>query len=88
MVGVKRVIAVGGLAAVLFGLVGCPSPLLTRIKEEIAKAPFTGTSYKFVAQFGSPHPEYAFANPMRTAAIPPIATILFTPTISLSPLHR
>ena len=64
MVGVKRALAVGGLTAVLFGLAGCPSQLLTRIKEEIAKYPFTATSYTFVRQFGSPHPEYSFASPI------------------------
>jgi tripartite motif-containing protein 71 len=60
MVGVKRLVAAGGLAAVLFGLAGCPSPFLARIKEEIAKAPFTGTAYAFVRQWGNPTPEYSF----------------------------
>ncbi|MCX7039441.1 MAG: hypothetical protein NT005_09970 [Spirochaetes bacterium] len=64
MVGVKRVVAVAGLAAVLFGLAGCPSQFLARIKEEIAKAPFTGTNYAFVRQWGNPTPEFTFFNPL------------------------
>lgn len=63
MVGIKRLIAVGGLAAVLVGLAGCPSQFLARIKEEIAKYPFTATSYTFVRQWGNPHPEWTFVEP-------------------------
>ncbi len=64
MVGIKRLVAVGGLAAVLVGLAGCPSQLLVRIKEEIAKFPFTATSYTFVRQWGNATPEFAFFNPL------------------------
>jgi tripartite motif-containing protein 71 len=60
MVGVKRLIAVGGLAAVLVGLAGCPSQFLARIKEEIAKFPFTATSFTFEKQWGNDYPEYSF----------------------------
>jgi tripartite motif-containing protein 71 len=64
MVGVKRLVAVGGLAAVLFGLVGCPSPFLARIKEEIAKAPFLSAGYNFLRQWGNAVPEYSFGRPV------------------------
>ena len=64
MVGVKRLVAVGGLAAVLVGLAGCPSQFLARIKEEIARYPFTATSYTFVRQWGNAHPEWTFVNPI------------------------
>ena len=68
MVRVKSLIAVGGLAALLaallVGLAGCPSPFLARIKQEIAKAPFTGSAYTFTRQWGNPHPEFAFYEPI------------------------
>ena len=55
-----------GVAAVALavGLSGCPSPLLTAIKGEIAKAPFVAKSYSFLRQWGNAHPEYAFYNPI------------------------
>ena len=55
--GLIVVIAVAALA-------GCPSPLLTTIKGEIAKAPFTGTGYGFLRQFGNPTPQYSFTPTM------------------------
>jgi tripartite motif-containing protein 71 len=64
MVGVKRLIAVGGLAAVLVGLAGCPSQFLARIKEEIAKAPFMTKGYSFLRQWGNAVPEYSFGRPV------------------------
>jgi DNA-binding beta-propeller fold protein YncE len=64
MVGIKRVVAAGGLAAVIVALVGCPSPFLARIKQEIAKAPFIGSTYVFARQFGNPHPEWSFNSPV------------------------
>jgi len=47
-------------AALIAGLAGCPSPLLTAIKGEIAKAPFTGAKYNFLRQWGNPTPQYSF----------------------------
>jgi tripartite motif-containing protein 71 len=64
MVGVKRLVAVGGLAAVLVGLAGCPSQFLARIKEEIAKAPFLAKGYSFLRQWGNAVPEYSFGRPV------------------------
>ena len=50
-------------AAVAAGLAGCPSPFLTAIKREIAKAPFTGSNYSFLRQWGNPYPQYSFFAP-------------------------
>ena len=52
------------LAAVIVGVSSCSSPLLTRVKQEIAKYPFTASSYRFVRQWGNAHPEWSFYNPI------------------------
>jgi sugar lactone lactonase YvrE len=59
MVRVRSVLFIG-LASVTLVLAGCPSPFLARIKDVIAKAPFTGKSYTFLRQWGNPHPEWSF----------------------------
>jgi tripartite motif-containing protein 71 len=62
MVGVKRVAALGGIAAVLLGFAGCSSPLLGKIKKVIAEFPFTASAYSFVRQWGNPQPQYSFGS--------------------------
>jgi tripartite motif-containing protein 71 len=61
----SRKIALGLIAAgVVAALSGCPSPFLSAIKTQIARAPFTGTSYSFSLQWGNPYPQYSFYSPM------------------------
>jgi tripartite motif-containing protein 71 len=64
MVGLKafKRIALAGAAAAALSLTACPSPLLARIQEEIAKYPFKAASYTFVKQWGNSHPEWAFTS--------------------------
>jgi hypothetical protein len=57
-------IAVVAAIAAAFGISSCSSPLLTRVKQEIAKYPFTASSYRFVRQWGNAHPEWSFYNPI------------------------
>jgi tripartite motif-containing protein 71 len=67
MVGMRKT---GRAAAVLAAalsagaLASCASPLLARINEEIARAPFTGTKYAFTRQWGNTAPEYSFYRPI------------------------
>jgi sugar lactone lactonase YvrE len=64
MVRMRR-IALGVISASLFlALTGCPSPFLTAIKQAVANAPFTATSYNFVRQWGNPDPAHTFASPI------------------------
>ncbi len=60
MVRSVRITFAAGAAACCIALSGCPSPLLARIKQEIAKFPFTATSYTFSTQWGNPSPQYSF----------------------------
>jgi tripartite motif-containing protein 71 len=61
---VKRLVLVGGAAAVL-ALAACPSPFLEKIKEEIAKYPYTATSYSWLRQWGNAYkPEWTFVGPI------------------------
>ncbi len=64
MAGLRRIAFVGIVAVALVGLAGCPSPFLGRIKQEIAKSRLADTTYKFVRQWGNPHPEWNFLNPV------------------------
>lgn len=59
----KAAITVAALGVVV-GLSGCTSPFLTQIKEQVAIAPFTGSAYTFVRQWGNSDPEHAFDEPI------------------------
>lgn len=70
MVPVKRVLF-GTLAAAAFlVLVGCPSPFLAAIKQAVANAPFTATSYTFVRDWGNAAPQYSFMPTMQVKTDP------------------
>lgn len=62
MVTVRRILFGTVAAGALLALSGCPSPLLSAIKDTIAKFPFTATSYTFLRQWGNPTPQYSFGN--------------------------
>jgi tripartite motif-containing protein 71 len=57
-----RVAALCGAVAMAAAFAGCSSPLLTKIKDTVAKFPFTATKYAFAGQFGNPAPEYSFGS--------------------------
>jgi tripartite motif-containing protein 71 len=64
MVRMRTLGVLGIVAVCVVGLSGCPSQFLARIQEEIARAPFTASTYAFVRQWGNPHPEYSFTSPI------------------------
>ncbi len=61
---VRRLIFAIVVAGAALSLANCPSPFLTAIKQQIARYPFTATSYRFLRQWGNAHPEWAFYSPI------------------------
>ena len=61
MVRVKSILAIAAVSAAL-ALAGCSSPLLSRIKDVVAKYPFTASAFKFLSQWGNPSPQYSFGS--------------------------
>jgi tripartite motif-containing protein 71 len=59
-----RRIVFGAVGACALVLVGCPSPFLARIKQEIANAPYTSGTYVFAREWGNAHPEWSFDSPV------------------------